>query len=121
MFYPQRNKIRRFYIFAAIFILFVVLINFPFVRQTRIAAFSRTVILNVFYPFQYTADAIFSRIFGIGDLINAAKENKELKRDLAEAKIKTLSLDVAASENERLRDLLDFKFAKSSFDNRPKE
>ena len=92
------------------------MINFPFIRQSKIAIFSRKVILNVFYPFQYTTDAVFSRIFGIGDLINVAGKNKELERQLAEEKIREQSYQMGVLENERLRDLLDFKFSKSYLD-----
>lgn len=110
MIYPQKSKGRyRLFVWLLVFILFIILINFPPVRETRIASGTRRLILNVLYPVQYVFDALFSRIFAVFHLAGVSAENKALKKELAQSRIKELSFAALAVENERLRRMLNFE------------
>ena len=113
MIYPQKSKGRyKLFVWLLVFILFIILINFPVVKETRIASGARRLILNVLYPVQYVFDAFFSRIFAVFRLAGVSAENKALRKELAESRIKEFSFTAIALENERLKRMLNFEGSK---------
>jgi len=69
----------------------------------------------VLYPFQWSAAAVWNGLAGtpafLAKLANLSKENALLKAENQELKVKQLSFDELKTENNRLRQVLNFNSA----------
>lgn len=84
----------RFFIFLALFIAAALILNTPFFRHSPPLTFLRTSVLTLLYPLQ----TFFHR-----------SDNPVPVQELAAAKIRLGLYDALSQDNQRLRELLNFK------------
>ena len=111
--YEQPSGARRIFAIFIAFVLFIMLINAPMLRESAPSRASRRLLLSTIYPVQFTFNAIFSGTANfIGNVINlwgASQENKSLKDEVALLQSKLNMMKDLSIENDELKRDLMFK------------
>jgi rod shape-determining protein MreC len=113
--YQRTNGRKKIIIAIALAIALIIFINLPVLRESAPSRFSRRMLLNVIYPFQYVFSSSFSfvgRSFGaVGGLWGASSENRKLKEEAVLLKSRINALEGVMSEYKELRKSLGFRNA----------
>lgn len=110
--YKQTDGRKKIIAAIILALVFIIVINLPVFRNSAPSRFSRRMMLNAIYPFQYVFSGAFSaagRFFGrIGGLWAAQRHNVELREELALLKAEHETLGDVRAENLMLRKSVNF-------------
>jgi rod shape-determining protein MreC len=113
MYYHESGRRKGVYLWIAVLILFVVMLNIPSVRQSKPVRALGVIASDISFPFKYVFTGIYKNstagVRGFFRLKGIQKENETLKSELAEYKAKIVLLDDLSRENEKLRGALYFR------------
>jgi rod shape-determining protein MreC len=113
MYYHESGRRKGIYLWIALLVVFIVVLNIPSVKRSRPVRGLRVIANNASFPFKYVLVGMYENsISGAGavfTLRRAQKENEKLKDEISAYKAKLLLMEQFSRENEKLRGALSFR------------
>ena len=111
--YYESEKRKGIYLWIIVLILIVITLNAAPVKKFGLFRAVTTLTSNVLYPFKYTGLVFYNVVTsGTSNFIKLRgiqKENEQLKQELGEYKAKNLLLSELEKENQKLKEMLNFR------------